>query len=114
MAEIADGILNGDFDEQTGEWLGEGQGFPRSRYAHTPKKDKRSQNKKSITQELDNLRKQGYEIKSFTPYQHRINGALDLYNVSRKWHNIKTQQRGTYRDYQEIVKQQLDITPSSK
>lgn len=31
MGEIADGILNGDFDEHTGEWLGEGQGFPRHR-----------------------------------------------------------------------------------
>lgn len=30
MGEIADDILNGDIDEQTGEWLGDGQGFPRS------------------------------------------------------------------------------------
>ncbi len=30
MGDIADAILNGDFDEWTGEWLGPGQGFPRS------------------------------------------------------------------------------------
>lgn len=30
MGEIAEGILNGDFDEITGEYLGEGMGFPRS------------------------------------------------------------------------------------
>lgn len=30
MGDIAEGILNGDFDEITGEYLGEGMGFPRS------------------------------------------------------------------------------------
>lgn len=30
MGDIAEDILNGDFDEETGEYLGEGQGFPRS------------------------------------------------------------------------------------
>lgn len=30
MSDIADGILNGDFDEITGEYIGPGQGFPRS------------------------------------------------------------------------------------
>lgn len=29
---MADAILNGDFDEQTGEWLGKGKGFLRSKY----------------------------------------------------------------------------------
>lgn len=30
MGDMAEAILNGDFDEQTGEWLGEGMGYPRS------------------------------------------------------------------------------------
>jgi hypothetical protein len=30
MGDIADAIINGDMDEVTGEWLGDGQGFPRS------------------------------------------------------------------------------------
>ena len=30
MGEIADSIINGDFDEISGEYLGRGQGFPRS------------------------------------------------------------------------------------
>lgn len=29
MGEIADGMINGDFDAETGEYLGEGFGFPR-------------------------------------------------------------------------------------
>lgn len=31
MGDIADGIINGDFDQYTGEYLGRGGGFPRSR-----------------------------------------------------------------------------------
>ena len=30
MGEIADAMINGDMDSQTGEWLGNGGGFPRS------------------------------------------------------------------------------------
>lgn len=30
MGDIADGILNGDFDEETGEYIGPGLGYPRS------------------------------------------------------------------------------------
>lgn len=44
MGEIAEMILNGDLDEETGEWLGEGQGFPRSpsRDARRRREQKRS------------------------------------------------------------------------
>jgi hypothetical protein len=30
MGDMADAIINGDFDEVTGEYLGNGQGFPRT------------------------------------------------------------------------------------
>lgn len=30
MGEIADGLINGDFDSVTGEYLGEGFGYPRT------------------------------------------------------------------------------------
>lgn len=30
MGDIANAMINGDIDEQTGEWLGEGGGFPRT------------------------------------------------------------------------------------
>lgn len=29
MGEIADGLINGDFDELTGEYIGQGSGYPR-------------------------------------------------------------------------------------
>ena len=30
MGEYAEDILNGDVDQHTGEWIGDGQGFPRN------------------------------------------------------------------------------------
>lgn len=34
MGEIADNLINGDFDFYTGEYIGHGKGFPRSRYGN--------------------------------------------------------------------------------
>jgi hypothetical protein len=33
MGDMADDILNGDVDGETGEWIGNGQGFPRTGYS---------------------------------------------------------------------------------
>ena len=32
MGDIADGMINGDFDSLTGEYIGEGDGYPRTRH----------------------------------------------------------------------------------
>lgn len=37
-----------------------------------------------------------YSVKKFTEYQWRINGIIDIYPVNEKYHNIKTQERGSY------------------
>jgi len=39
MGEIADGILNGDFDMYTGEYIGRGGGFPRTKKQRWEKKN---------------------------------------------------------------------------
>lgn len=41
MGEIADGLINGDFDSLTGEYLGKGWGFPRSRHMNMYPKTKK-------------------------------------------------------------------------
>lgn len=48
MGDISEGILNGDFDEVTGEYLGEGAGYPRS--IHRGKKCEIHQDKKKLTE----------------------------------------------------------------
>lgn len=44
MGEIADGLINGDFDFYTGEYLGRGYGIPRTRNKSLPW-EKRVKNK---------------------------------------------------------------------
>ena len=41
MGDIADGLIDGTFDSITGEYLGEGPGYPRSRHWGKPKKKKK-------------------------------------------------------------------------
>ena len=62
----ADDIINGDVDQHTGEWLGDGQGFPRSGgnfYGYKPKGQRQKTNEiyawiKQMLQANPNLAKQ--------------------------------------------------------
>lgn len=38
-----------------------------------------------------------YTVVALTPYQFRVNDRLDFYPVHRRFHDIKTGKRGTYR-----------------
>lgn len=53
---------------------------------------------------MNRLRRLGYEVHQFTPYQFRIEGRLDVYPVNRKWHDIKSNKRGSYGDVIEFVR----------
>lgn len=46
--------------------------------------------------EIKAIRKAGHDVRELTPYQFRINHVLDLYPKRRKFHNIKTQERGHF------------------
>lgn len=52
MGEIADGLINGDFDMYTGEYLGRGQGFPRTKQDLRKEKEKRKQHWKEYWNSL--------------------------------------------------------------
>lgn len=41
MGEIADSIIDGEFDYITGEYIGPGVGYPRTRHGNNPKKKKK-------------------------------------------------------------------------
>ena len=49
--------------------------------------------KKTVNKILK-LRLKGRKVEQLTPYQYRINDELDLYPVNKRFHNIKTGQRG--------------------
>jgi hypothetical protein len=49
MGEIAEGLINGDFDFYTGEYLGRGIGFPRTKNRSLPWEKRRGIKTKNIT-----------------------------------------------------------------
>lgn len=53
------------------------------------------------------LRDRGFSVRELTPYQFRINDTLDLYPTCNRWHNIKTQKRGSYQTVAMIVGAQI-------
>ena len=36
------------------------------------------------------------DVRKLTDFQFRVDGRLDLYPIHRRWHDIKTNRRGTY------------------
>lgn len=51
----------------------------------------------------DELRDRGYGAIMLTPYQIRINNRLDIYPVNRRWHDLKNNLRGDYRNMHRFV-----------
>lgn len=104
MGQHADDILNGDVDQFTGEWLGDGQGFPRTNYKEKTnqiKIEKKEQRKAEAFKRLD---KAGIEYKVLNHGVHLQIGTLNLYPTTRKWYNSKTGEKGTFRDIVQFVK----------
>ena len=56
MGEIADGLINGDFDFHTGEYIGRGGGFPRTRHGNffEPTRRRHDMRWKQVTGFMDN------------------------------------------------------------
>lgn len=42
------------------------------------------------------LKERGLSVKTFTPYHYRVEGYLDIYTVNERFHNIKTNERGSF------------------
>lgn len=55
MGEIAEGLLDGTFDSITGEYIGEGCGYPRTMYKHFSKKQGKGKYD-SLIKEFPNLK----------------------------------------------------------
>jgi hypothetical protein len=51
-----------------------------------------------IHEKLDILAAYDYRVQSLTQYQYRINGVIDIYPVNKRWHDLRSGQRGNYND----------------
>ena len=66
------------------------------------------------TEEILAVGRMGYRIRELTPYQFRVNERLDLFPTRRRWHDIKTQARGGYRNAAEFCRSVLGPPPKMK
>lgn len=54
--------------------------------------------------DIEALNAAGYAVEKLTDYQFRVNGKIDLYPVKRRFHILKTGERGQYRNMTILLK----------
>lgn len=60
---------------------------------------------------LKRLAKDGFQVKELTPYQYRINEALDVFITNDRFHNIKTGERGDFTSIKKLCKELFVPSP---
>jgi hypothetical protein len=55
------------------------------------------------TEEIERLRADNFRVRRLTDYQFRIDEALDLYPIHRRYHVLATNKRGTYQTAKQIA-----------
>lgn len=55
------------------------------------------------TDAIRSLAAEGFRIEEKTPYQFRIEGVLDVYPIHNRYHDLKRNRRGGYRDVREFI-----------
>lgn len=59
--------------------------------------ERRAERLPGRTEEILALKAKGYDVRQLSEYQFRIDGALDLYPIHRRYHALKVNQRGDYK-----------------
>ncbi|QOR55583.1 MAG: hypothetical protein UMS36scaffold28_73 [Phage 59_13] len=57
--------------------------------------------------EIIGCEKNGFVVTRLTEYQYRINEQLDFYPLHRRWHDIKTNERGDYKNALNLCRERL-------
>jgi hypothetical protein len=60
-----------------------------------------------ISEKLEVLVAYDYQVQMLTQYQYRINGVLDIYPVNKRWHDLRSGERGTYSEMIKFVQSKL-------
>lgn len=106
MGDIADGILNGDFDQYTGEYLGEGDGYPRTSKDIQTQKSRKNKSIRKAGQKIvfhTKLLNAGIPCRVLNDGSHlQINKHLNIYPTTGKWYNSETGDKGFTSDPVEI------------
>jgi hypothetical protein len=60
-----------------------------------------------IQEKLEVLIAYDYQVQRLTQYQYRINGILDIYPVNKRWHDLRSGDRGDYKELVSFVQSKL-------
>ncbi len=75
----------------------------------TEQKKRRANRLPIRTEEIMNLETKGYTVEKKSDYHFRINNQLDLFPIHNRFHNIKTNKRGGYRDIEILLTSELNL-----
>ena len=67
-------------------------------------KDRRQKRLPEKTKEIYDLEQFGYVIEIKTEYQFRVNGAVDLFPIHKRYHDLRSNRRGNYRNLKTFIK----------
>lgn len=102
MGEIADGLIDGTFDEITGEYLGEGPGYPRTRV-----KGQYNTIKEAMIQHSDGrITTQNHDPKNYSKGTKAIRKELAILIKEKIKNNLEN--KGDYY-YLERARQEINI-----
>jgi hypothetical protein len=82
MGEMAEGLLDGTFDSETGEYLGEGPGYPRTSRGVFPWESK-WKSKTSRESRIDRIKKVVIDNKIYKKWHHVVHDYLSIPPESR-------------------------------
>lgn len=77
-----------------------------SQYREAQKK-RRAERLPIRTEEILNLKTQGYDVRKLSDYQYRINEQIDLYPIHRNYHHIKKNRRGAYTNALALIRKYI-------
>jgi hypothetical protein len=61
----------------------------------------------AIHERLDILAAHDYRIEPLTDYQFRINGVVDIYPVNKRWHDLRSGERGSYEEMIKFIQSKI-------
>jgi hypothetical protein len=70
-------------------------------------RDLRNEQRACRLSEIHALAAEGFKLDAVTPYHVRVNGQLDLFPTSGKWHDLHTNERGVADDLAAVARERL-------
>jgi hypothetical protein len=70
-------------------------------------RERRRESLKKGEEELEILVARDYEVRQMSEYHFRINGRLDVWPSTRKWYDLRSRRKGSYKSLAALAKEHL-------